>query len=174
MLAIILGVIVVGIGGLLFYASSRPDEFSLTRSTFINAPPEKVYALLEDFKLWTKWSPFEMPELRRTYSANTKGEGAAYAWEGGSSGSGNMVIDESAPPSKLAITLNMTAPVKSENKILFTVQPENGGSRVAWTMSNHETLMFKVMHVFMNPESMMGGIFDQGLAKLKSEAEAQS
>jgi uncharacterized protein YndB with AHSA1/START domain len=174
MFAIILGVIVVAIAGLLIYASGRPDEFSITRSTLINARPEKVYSLLDDFKLWTKWSPFETPDLKRSYGVNTKGDGATYAWEGGQSGSGNMVIDETTPPSQLAITLNMTAPVKSQNKILFTVTPEGAGSRVSWMMSNHETLLFKVVHVFMNPEAMMGPIFDQGLAKLKAEAEAQS
>ena len=60
----------VAIAALLVYAAMRPGAFRLERSTVIAAPPEKVFALIDNFHHWSQWSPWEHidPALKRSYS----------------------------------------------------------------------------------------------------------
>ena|SRR5437879_580760 len=76
-------VIVVLIVALLAYAATQPDTFRVQRAASIKAPPEKVFALLNDFQRWEAWSPWEKkdPAMKRTFSAVSSGKGAQYAWE---------------------------------------------------------------------------------------------
>ena len=95
MLKIIAAVIGLLIAVVLVLAAMRPDEFHFERKTAIKAPPEKVFGLLNDFKQWGLWSPWEKkdPAMKRTFGATTLGKGATYAWEGNKDvGQGNMEI----------------------------------------------------------------------------------
>src|SRR6478752_1787110 len=75
------GVVVVGIAVVLILAARKPDSFQVTRTATINAPPERVYALIADFKAWSAWSPWEKkdPAMKRTYGGAETGVGATYA-----------------------------------------------------------------------------------------------
>jgi hypothetical protein len=44
---------------LLIYAATRPDTFRVQRATSIMAPPEKIFAFINDFHSWGAWSPYE-------------------------------------------------------------------------------------------------------------------
>src|SRR5215207_1435664 len=108
--AVIGAVVAGGIAVVLILAAMKPDTFRVQRSAAIKAPPEKIFPLINDFKAWAAWSPWETkdPAMKRTYSATTSGKGATYAWDGDSNvGAGNMLITE-AVPSKVALDLNMT------------------------------------------------------------------
>lgn len=54
-IAIVLVVLVVA---LLLYAATRPDSFRVERSTTIKAPPEKIFAAINDLRRWEAWSPW--------------------------------------------------------------------------------------------------------------------
>lgn len=87
-------VIVVLIAGVLALAATRPDTFRVQRVAGIKAPPEKIFALIDDFNRWGAWSPWEKkdPAMKRTLAAATSGKGAVYAWEGNKDvGQGRMV-----------------------------------------------------------------------------------
>ena len=72
------------VGALLARAATKPNTFRLERSTRIQAPPEKVFALLDDFHRWAEWSPWERldPDLKRSFSGADRGVGAVYDWTG--------------------------------------------------------------------------------------------
>ena len=76
--AIIFGVFLVAVCGVLVYAATRPDVFQVRRTANIKAPPEKIFPLINDFKSWTAWSPYEKkdPAMKRTYGQVTSGKGA--------------------------------------------------------------------------------------------------
>ena len=98
MLKIIAIIVVVLVAGVLVFAATKPDTFRVQRAASIKAPPEKVFALINDFKRWDAWSPWEKkdPAMKRTWGAVTSGRGAKYAWEGNKDvGSGRMEISES-------------------------------------------------------------------------------
>jgi len=174
MLKTIALVVVVIIAGILIFAATKPDTFRVERSAAIKAPPEKVFALINDFKRWEAWSPWEKkdPAMKRTYGATTGGKGAHYAWEGNSDvGQGSMDIAESVPPSKIALKLDFIKPFEGHNTVVFTLAPKGDMTDVTWSMSGPAPFMSKVMQVFINMDTMVGKDFESGLANLKAAAE---
>ena len=171
--AVIGAVVAGGIAVVLILAAMKPDTFRVQRSAAIKAPPEKIFPLINDFKAWAAWSPWETkdPAMKRTYSATTSGKGATYAWDGDSNvGAGNMLITE-AVPSKVALDLNMTRPMTAHNKVEFTLTPAGDSTTVNWSMRGEAPYFAKIIHVFFNMDKMVGGDFELGLAKLKAAAE---
>ena len=159
---------------LMIFAMTRPNEFTIRRSIPIRAVPERVFALISDFREWPKWSPWEQldPNLRRTLSGPERGTGSVYQWEGDKRvGAGRMEILSAAPNSTIEIKLNFIKPFRAENRTLFTMVPQDNGTYVTWEMSGENNLMFKIMGMVMNMDKMIGRDFEKGLAAMKAEAE---
>jgi uncharacterized protein YndB with AHSA1/START domain len=171
----IIGLIVAGaLIGVLGYAATKPDTFTVQRSIAINASPEKIYPLIADFKNWGAWSPFEKmdPSMKRTMSGAASGTGAVYAWEGNSNaGSGRMEITGATPPDKVTIKLDFTKPFPASNVVNFTLAPSGDGTTVRWAMQGRNTYVAKLMNVFFSMDHMVGGQFETGLAAMKAEVE---
>ncbi|WP_207884005.1 SRPBCC family protein [Pseudomonas sp. 30_B] len=166
---VVLAVIVV-----LVLAASRPDSFRVERTARIQAPPEKVFAFIEDFHRWPQWSPFEKldPDMQRSFSGAEKGRGAVYAWAGNSkAGEGRMEIIESTPASRVTIALDFFKPFKASNTAEFTLLPRDGGTDVTWAMYGPTPFVAKIMHLFFSMDSMVGKDFEAGLATLKRLSE---
>lgn len=169
-LLVLLAIVVVAV----LVAASRPDAFRVERSTLIKAPAERIYPLIEDFRKWRDWSPFEDldPDLKRSYGGAERGIGATYAWEGsGKAGAGRMEIVEAEAPRRVLIDLDFTKPFETRNKAEFTIVPEAGAMRVTWAMSGPNPLVAKLMQLVMSVDKMVGGEFEKGLASLKALAE---
>jgi carbon monoxide dehydrogenase subunit G len=167
-------VVVVLIAALLVYAATKPDTFRVERSASIKAPPEKVFALLNDFQRWGAWSPWEKkdPEMKRTFSVVTSGKGAQYAWEGNRDvGQGRMEIADSVSPSKVTIKLDFLKPFEAHNIVEFTLEPKGDSTSVRWAMQGPSPYIAKVMQVFFSMDKMIGKDFEAGLANLKAVAE---
>ena len=174
MLKTIALVIVVAIAGVLIFAATKPDTFAVQRSTSIKAPPDRIFTLINDFKRWDAWSPWEKkdPAMKRSYGPTTSGKGAHYAWEGNNDvGQGSMDITESVPPSKVALKLDFVKPFEGHNVVEFTLIPKGESTDVTWSMSGPAPFMSKVMQVFVNMDRMIGKDFEAGLASLKAAAE---
>jgi uncharacterized protein YndB with AHSA1/START domain len=171
----ILGIIVaLLIVGILIFAATKPDTFRVQRSAAIKAPPEKVFALINDFKAWGAWSPWEKkdPAMKRTFGATTAGKGAHYAWEGNKDvGQGSMEITESMPSSKLTLKLDFLKPFEAHNIVEFTLAAQGDTTTVTWAMHGPANYLSKLIQVFMSMDSMVGKDFESGLANLKAAAE---
>ncbi len=174
MLLTIVGVIVLVITNVLVVASTKPDTFRVERSGSVAAPPEKVFALIEDFHKWTSWSPWENldPDLKRTYGGAEKGKGATYAWQGNAkAGEGRMEILEATPSSRVLIKIDFLKPFEAHNQVDFAISSAGGGTRVVWSMVGAQAFMMKVMCLFMSMDNMVGKDFEKGLVSLKAVAE---
>jgi uncharacterized protein YndB with AHSA1/START domain len=174
MLKIIGIVVVILIAGLLVFAATRPDTFSVERSAIIKAPPQKVFALLNDFHSWGSWSPWEKldPEMKRTYSGAASGQGSVYEWVGNSKvGQGRMEILD-ANPSKVTIKLDFIKPFEGHNVAEFTLTPQGDATNVTWSMHGPSPYISKLMCIFVSMDKMVGGDFEKGLSNLKSVAES--
>lgn len=170
-IAILIALVVLGI---LVLAATKPDIFRVQRSTTIKAPPEKIFALINDFNAWTTWSPWEKkdPAMKRTFGAATSGKGATYAWEGNKEvGQGHMEIAESLPSSKVALKLDFVKPFEAHNQVEFTLEPKGDATSVTWNMQGPTPYFAKIIHVFMDMDKMVGKDFEAGLANLKAVAE---
>jgi uncharacterized protein YndB with AHSA1/START domain len=174
MIQIIVIIAVVLIAGVLIMAATKPDTFRVQRAASIKAPPEKVFTLINDFKAWSSWSPWEKKDraMKRTYAATTGGKGATYAWEGNKDvGQGSMEIAESVLPSRIALKLDFLKPFEAHNTVEFTLEPKGDTTNVTWAMQGPTPYFAKIIHVFINMDSMVGKDFETGLANLKAAAE---
>src|SRR4051812_19963646 len=78
----------------------QSPTFSVVRSAAISAPPEKVFAQVNDFHAWNGWSPWAKldPNCKYVYGEPSAGQGATYGWAGNDQvGEGKMTILESKP-----------------------------------------------------------------------------
>jgi uncharacterized protein YndB with AHSA1/START domain len=171
---IVIAVLLVAVGAVLIYAAAKPDTFRIQRAMSIKAPPEKIFALINDFRRWAAWSPWEKmdPAVQRTYSGAPSGQGAVYAWEGNSKvGAGRMEIIDAPPPSRVAIKLDFMRPFEAHNVAEFTLEPKGEATTVTWAMQGPNLFVGKVMSVFVDMDRMVGKDFETGLANLKAAAE---
>ena len=175
-IAIVAVVLAIAIVAVLVLASAKPDSFTVQRSAVMQVPAERIYPLINDFRQWAKWSPWEGRDhaMKRSFSGPESGKGAVYAWEGNKNvGSGRMEILDASQPSKITIKLDFFKPFESHNTAEFTFVPERGASAtsVIWVMRGPSPFMSKVMQVFMNFDAMIGRDFEAGLANLKKLTE---
>ena len=173
-IAIIGGVLVLGVVAMLIFAATKPNTFRVQRSANMKASPERVFPHINDFHSWTAWSPWEKidPNLKRTYSGAESGKGAIYEWEGIKKvGKGRMEITASAPPSTINIQLDFIKPFEAHNRTEFTMEPQGDATNVTWAMQGQQPFMFKVMTLFFSMDKMIGKDFEAGLANLKGLVE---
>lgn len=155
----------------------QPNEFKITRSATMSAPPEKVFEQVNDFHHWNGWSPWlELdPEAKNTFDGPTEGKGAKFVWNGNDKvGEGHMTILESRPNELVSIDLVFVRPMEDQALTEFTFQPADGQTHVTWTMSGKHNFMSKAMCMLMNMDKMVGGDFEKGLAKMKKVVETES
>jgi len=170
---LVLIVVAIVIAAILIYAWTRPDSFRVQRSIVIKAPPEKIVALIDDFRAFGQWSPWEKrdPDLKRSFSGPPRGKGAKYAWEGNKQvGSGSMEILE-ASPHKVVTKLDFLKPFEAHNTAEWTLVPAGDSTTVTWAMYGPSPYMTKLIGVFMSMDSMVGKDFEAGLASMKAIAE---
>lgn len=171
--AIVLAVATIAI---LVMASAKPDVFAVSRRIGIAAAPETIFPLIEDFRNFTSWSPYERrdPAMKRVFAGPPRGEGAVYEWSGnGKAGAGRMQITQATPPAKVAIDLVFTKPFKARNVVNFTLERSGSTTDVTWSMRGPTPFVAKIMHVLVDMDRMIGRDFERGLGKLKAIAEGE-
>ncbi|MCC5947334.1 MAG: SRPBCC family protein [Nitriliruptoraceae bacterium] len=152
------------------------SEYQVERRTRIHAPASVVRSRIVDLRRWESWSPWEGldPAQERTYGGPDAGEGAWYAWRGNrKAGEGRMEVTH-ADDERVDVALRFVKPFRSEAINTFQFVEDDDATEVVWSMRGENTTLMRVMGVFMSMEKMLGGQFDQGLASLKAEAEADA
>jgi polyketide cyclase/dehydrase/lipid transport protein len=173
MLPILLALVFIAI---IFFVviAGRPDEFIVSRSGKISAPPAIVFAQVNDFHKWQAWSPWAKmdPACKNTYDGTSAGVGAGFAWDGNKKvGAGRITILESRSSDLIRIKLEFLKPFKATNTAEFTFKPEGNQTFVTWSMTGKNNFFLKAFGLFMDCDKMVGGDFEKGLAAMKSVAE---
>ena len=167
--------IVVALVVVVILASMKPARFRFQRALRIKAAPGKIFALINDFRLWKSWSPYENrdPAMKRSFSGPPSGVGSIYEWDGNSrAGKGRMEITEASDPSRLRIQLDFVRPFVSRNLAEFDMAPDGGdGTRVSWAMEGPSPFIFKVMSIFIDMDKGIGKDFEAGRENLKRICE---
>ncbi len=174
MIKTLAAVVAVAIAAILAMAALKPATFRIQRSIDIKAPPQTIFALIDNLHHWQSWSPFEKkdPEMKRTFSGVDSGVGAAYAWEGNRDiGKGHMEITASDPNAKIVIRLDFLKPFEAHNTAEFLLEPQGDSTRITWAMYGPNSFAGKVMSIFINMDQMIGKDFEAGLRDLKAVAE---
>ena len=173
-IVIIAVLLAIAIAVILILASRKADSFAVRRSAVMQAPADRIFPLIDDFRQWARWSPWENrdPAMKRSFSGPDNGKGAIYAWDGNKNvGSGRMEILDASSPSKITIKLDFFKPFEGHNTAEFTLSPQGGATNVNWVMHGPAPFMHRVMQVFMNFDKMIGKDFEAGLANLKRLSE---
>ena len=163
---------------LLVYVGMQPDNFRIERAIHVDAPIVQVAELIDNFREWAKWSPWEHidPTMTRTYSGADAGVGAIYEWDSkGKAGAGRMEITEmraGAERGLITIRLEFFKPWKATNTAEFLMTPTDAGTDLNWAMHGPSPFMSKLMGVFMDFDKMVGKDFEAGLAAIKKNAES--
>jgi uncharacterized protein YndB with AHSA1/START domain len=173
-IAVVAVILAIAIAAVLILAASKPGTLRVQRATSIKAPADKIFPLINDFRQWRSWSPYENkdPVMKRTFSGAEIGKGAVYAWDGDKNvGSGRMEILDTSAPSKIVIKLDFFTPFEGHNTAEFTMLPQGDGTHVTWVMHGPARFVTRLIQVFMNLDNMIGKDFEAGLANLKKLTE---
>ena len=174
MLRLLLFLVLLLIAALLFVVARRPARFRVQRSIHIDAPREKLFALVSDFRNFDAWSPWAAldPTMRKRFSGTDSGQGAVYEWQGNSKvGQGRMEILDAVAPSRVVIRLDFLKPFEAHNTAEYLLAASGEGTEFTWAMHGSNGVLAKLMGLFFNMDRMVGGQFEQGLASLKALAE---
>ncbi len=167
-------IVLLALAALLIFAATRPNRFRIERSVLVNSSPEKIFPLLNNFKQWEAWSPWEKldPALRRSYSGSASGVGAVYNWTGNKDvGAGRMEIIESLSATKLVLKLDFSAPFEAHNQVEFVLAKEGEATRLAQAMHGPSPFISKLMGLVFNMDKMVGRKYEESLAAIKVLAE---
>lgn len=148
-------------------------KFHVERSTVVNAPADKVYALVADphrWKDWTVWNRRD-PSMQIEYFGAASGASSGWAWKSATEGDGKMTLTAVEPPARVAYDLYFPDfDSTSTGDLRFTA--EGGGTRVTWGMDG-DMGGNPLMHwMALLMDRMVGKDFEAGLANLKALAEA--
>ena len=169
MLTVILLLLAV-IAVFLVYVALKPADFRITRARSIQAPPEAIFALINDLHGFNRWNPFAQndPLLKLDYSGPQTGLGANYEWSStGKSGQGRMEIIESRAPSLVKMRLEFVKPFAAKNTAEFSLVPAGTATTVTWSMTGRNSYLHRLMGTILNFDKMVGGEFVKGLANLQ-------
>ncbi len=167
-------VVLVFVAVVLILAARKPATFRIERSIEIQARPERIFALIDNFHNWSQWAPQdrEDPSIQRSFSGPASGLGAESEWTSkGRAGAGRMSVAEVVPPERVVIDVHFVKPFVAHNVNTFTLEPVGSVTRVTWSMQGTNVYMLKLMSVLVDMDRMMGEHFESGLRDLKAAAE---
>ncbi|MHB1279008.1 MAG: SRPBCC family protein [Bacteroidia bacterium] len=169
-LLILAGIVVLAVIGVAFL----PDERTIERSVIVNTTADKPFKLVNDLRSWTKWSPWYALDTTQVlaFSENAEGEGAWYSWESKDKKlrTGKLTILRSVKPDSVIVKLEFEVADPGEAGFYFEKVGENE-TKVSQRMHIKADGYFARANIFMM-EMFMNPVFDQGLALIKSNAEA--
>ncbi len=141
--------------------------FTLARSITIDAPIDKVFTSLRDFRQWPAWSPWLItePDAELTFSD----DGSSYTWHGKYIGAGEMAIDRLEENRSLAFNLSFIKPWKGKATSRFDLAEDDGGTKVTWSMVG--SLPFFLFFLKKLMANLCGSDYDRGLSMLKEYLE---
>jgi hypothetical protein len=163
------------IGILAVVVAAQPSDFRVTRSAAMSAPPETVFAQVNDFHNWEKWSPWAKldPNAKGTYEGPSSGKGAKFHWDGNANvGAGSMEILDSQPNDRIGIKLDFIRPFEGTSDVEFLFKPvDDNQTEVTWTMAGKNNFIAKAISLVIDCDKMIGESYEDGLANIKSIVE---
>lgn len=168
-MASIVGLFVVFAAG----AYVLPDEIVVQRQVVIAAPPERVFALINDLRRMNEWSPWAAldPNTAYMFEGPGSGVGQKMGWDSPNRdvGKGTMTIVESVENRRVATALEFEG--MGTARASMELSPAGGGTGVTWGFKSE---LSNPLERWMAPliTRSLGDSYERGLAKLKSIAES--
>lgn len=160
------------LGVLLVVSLLLPDGYRVERRILVQAPPERVFALIEDPREWRRWSAWNRrdPAMTISYSGPARGPGAMWTWQSASQGSGEMRFLRVEQDRLLEYALHFPD-VDARPTGALRLEARAGGTEVSWSMQDRVGYNPVMRWMSLLMDDMIGRDFEEGLATLKSVAE---
>ncbi len=164
-LLLVVAVVVVGL--------FLPKKYDVERSITIDAPPEVVFAYLNDLEKWEAWEPFSKSDttIVTTLGEPSAGLGATQSWTG-DSGNGSLTFTMADPDKGIAYDLNFEGYDPAFSQMTFEVV--DGKTVLTWSMQGEINTPVIGGYFVMMMDSMVAPMYDDGLANIKKAAEADA
>jgi effector-binding domain-containing protein len=149
-----------------------PRQVRVERSVVINRPASMIFAAVNSFQLFPKWSPWQDldPKMQQTAEGPRDGVGAKLVWSGNEKvGSGTQLITDSTPDRAVASDLDFGDGVA---KSLLTLTPDGPATRVTWTLGVDMGVNPIGHYLGLAMDRMIGPDFARGLGNLKTLLES--
>lgn len=158
------------------YAAIKPPHYVISREIRIQAGADKLFPLMNNPKVADEWGPWTDidPQVKMTYSGPEQGVGAKASWTSpGQMGVGSATITESAP-NRIAMHLEYTSPMPMTQESVYLLEQEAGtqATKVTWRVEGDNSFVSRLFGIFVDVDKMVGGMFEQGLNKLKNKVES--
>lgn len=163
---------------LLIVSFFLPAKFHTQRSLHMNAKPEQVFKLINNFKNWDQWDPWHLKDTlaQKNYNEIAEGKGASYSWKSkvDEVGEGTLTIIESVPNQKVQNEMQFKGMGYSRSD--FLIEPGDSGITLTWSMDTEgkgiSVLMkplWKIMCLMM--DKFVGPEYEKGLKNIKEIVE---
>jgi effector-binding domain-containing protein/uncharacterized protein YndB with AHSA1/START domain len=151
-----------------------PRQVHVERSIVIDAPHATVFALVDGYKQFNKWSPWAArdPNAKYTREGPEFGVGAKQSWVGDPKtvGSGSQEIVEIKPLELVKSRLDFGAQGLATAQ--FALAPESSATRVTWSLDSDMGAGPIGRYFGLMMDRMIGPDYEKGLAGLKALAES--
>ncbi len=161
------------VGIILLVAAFLPSEYNVSRSIEISKSADSVYAVVSDFSVFTRWSPWseKEPNIKVTITGEKGTVGSSYAWVGTATGQGRLTISSLELGSYINQNLVFLTPFESKSEVSWTFEPSLNGTKTTWSNKGH--LDYPLGRFFgLGMEKMLGPDYEHGLANLKKYIES--
>lgn len=165
----LLGLFLVFVAG----GYALPGAAHVERAALINAPPEKLFAIVSDLQRSKDWSPWFAldPAMQVTFSGTAgPGVGQKMSWTSTNPqvGAGSQETVEFVPSQKTVTALDFGEMGKATATMMLA--PEGTGTRVTWGFDTALNSMAERWFGLMF-DRLIGPDYEKGLANLKALAE---
>ena len=151
-----------------------PRQVHVERSAVVDAPQATVFALVNGFRSFNKWSPWFAldPEATYTFDGPREGVGAKMSWAGDPKkvGTGSQEILESVPIEAVTTNLDFGMQGKATSRIKLSL--DAGGTKVVWGFDTDLGMSPLSRYFGLMFDGMIGADYEKGLASLKKLAES--
>lgn len=165
---VVIVILILGIGFLL------PRQVHVERSITIDAPRATVFALVDGFRTFNKWSPWfdADPEATYTYDGPDFGVGAKMSWQGDPKkvGAGSQEIVETRAPELVKARLDFGE--QGAATATYVLSREGPGTKVTWGFDTDLGGNPLARYTGLFFDRMIGADYEKGLGALKSLAES--
>ncbi len=164
--ALVLLIVIVGL--------LSPRQIRIQRSLTISAPPESLFAQVNEPKKWENWSKWyrDEPTMNLTYFGGQSGAGAGYEWHGKKQGNGRLVITKSEPAQRVDYDVDFME--NGSGKGFATFEPKGTETLVTLGMDTDmgANPFMRVMGLFM--DALVGPDFEAGLNNMKASIGSEA
>ena len=151
-----------------------PSSSHVERSIVINASPDNVFSLINNFREFNKWSPWAAKDLQAVYhfEGPESGVGAKMKWlsKNPRVGSGMNTIIVSEINQRVETKLEFAGDIDAKSSLVL--MPEDDGVRLTWSFDVQHGINPMRRFYGLKMDEMLGPDYETGLASLRTLAEA--